>query len=392
MRWNSASLLLVVCLSTTIPLAPFVAAQDPPKADADRPVQAGEVLATLDANATSLANLSVALLDVNDSLVADNGLGIDVAPPEAALRAQLGLEESAGLVVTAAPEESPGAKAGLKVHDVIVQLDDEKTADAAKLKGLLDAANGKAVKLRIRRAGKPIELEATPRKPGVVARLQTKRLWTTLMHQPAQERYRIGVSLSEADDTLRAHLRLVAGEGLVVTEVVEGGAAARADVKPHDVLIVLDGKRLTTVEAINAQIQEIKEKTVELRFLRGGNELTVQIAPRKTQEAAFLDHPLVYWDTKNCQSCHSGVSNTDYAHLMLGTKLHAAHSAWTDGLHGKLYFYKQALARAQDAPQQAAEPKQQVETLKNQLAEMQKTLTALEAALTTGEPKPEDKK
>src|SRR5262249_45548466 len=39
-------------------------------------------------------------LALADWLVAPNGLGIDVATPEPALRAQLGLEENAGLVVT----------------------------------------------------------------------------------------------------------------------------------------------------------------------------------------------------------------------------------------------------------------------------------------------------
>src|SRR5687768_7890882 len=53
------------------------------------------------------------LLDVSRSLLADNGLGIDMAAPDAALRAQLGLQDGSALVVTAAPEESPGAKAGL---------------------------------------------------------------------------------------------------------------------------------------------------------------------------------------------------------------------------------------------------------------------------------------
>ena len=79
------------------------------------------------------------------SLVATNGLGIDVAAPEAVLRAQLGLEENVGLVVTAVPEESLGGKAGLKPHDVIVQLNDQKIGDAAKLAELLDAARGQAI-------------------------------------------------------------------------------------------------------------------------------------------------------------------------------------------------------------------------------------------------------
>src|SRR5687767_6707728 len=60
--------------------------------------------------ADALAN-HYAYVDVSRSLMAANGLGIDVASAEPALRAQLGLPENIGLVVTAAPDESNGAKA-----------------------------------------------------------------------------------------------------------------------------------------------------------------------------------------------------------------------------------------------------------------------------------------
>ena len=48
----------------------------------------------------------------------------------------------------------------------------------------------------------------------------------------------------------------------MVTEVVADSPAAKAGLKQHDVLTQLDGKRLTTVEACNAQIQEIKDRKV----------------------------------------------------------------------------------------------------------------------------------
>src|SRR5206468_5253308 len=107
--------------------------------------------------------------------------------------------------------------------------------------------------------------------------------------RPSEESYRIGVTLSGTDEALRAQLRLAEGEGLVVTQLVPDGAAAVSGVQRLDVLIVLDGKRLTTVEAINSQIREIKDKTVELRLLRGGKELALTIAPRKTKEMTSTD-------------------------------------------------------------------------------------------------------
>jgi|GEM_PF-4878522 len=326
-----------------------------------------------------------------------NGLGVDVAVPEAALKAQLNLPEGQGLTVTQVPDDSIGAKAGLKVHDVIVAVGDQVVNDPAALSKLLDAADGKSVKLKLWRAGKQTELEATPKKPEY-AQLKLSSVILSDLDRDGlvtAEPYRIGVTLSEADDTLRQQLRLASGEGLVVTDVVADSAAAKVGIQVHDLLTMLDGKRLTTVEAINAQIQELKEKSVELRLLRNGKEVTMTISARKTKEAAFADRALLYWSSKSCRQCHT----TDAAHNALAWKLAADRSVWTDGHHAKLFLYENAYrAQAEAALQQAATataPRQQIEALKSQLAEMQKTLAALEKSFEQSPQQPakeEDKK
>jgi PDZ domain len=209
------------------------------------------------------------------------------------------------------------------------------------------------------------------------------KLWTHLLDAPAaEERYRIGVTLSEADATLRTQLRLAAGEGLVVTEVIAESPAAKAGVEAHDVLIVLGGKRLTTVEAINSQIQEIKDKAVELRLLRAGKELSFRIAPHKEQKAVFAN-PVVVWDTHQCRSCHG---DAEAAHLFMGQRLRAAHSAWTDG--HRLLRFSHHIRQSGEAPADSSPaPQQQIEVLKAQLTEMQKALSALESALKPTESK-----
>jgi predicted metalloprotease with PDZ domain len=369
-----ARLLAALCVTTG-----SLAAQEPEPANAPQANPMAERVAQdLDImlSRAALADEIIQLADVGVMKHA-NGLGIDVALPDAALRAQLQLPEGQGLTVTQVPEGSIGAKAGLKVHDIIVQVGEGEVNDPAGLAKRLDAADGQKIKLKLWREGRPTELEATPKKP----ELATVRLWDSLISNRASnelashERYRIGVTLSEADDTLRQQLRLATGEGLVVTDVMPDSAAAKAGVQTHDVITVLDGKRLTTVEAINAQIQELKDKKFELRLLRSGKELTINLAAQMTNEAAFTNQGLVYWDTKSCRSCHG-----DAAHSELAWKLGADHSAWTNGHHARL-FLGARFASPHAGDTTSAAPQQQVEALKSQLAEMQKTLAALEATL-----------
>src|SRR5687768_9124135 len=253
------------------------------------------------------------------NLVSSNDLGVDVAELQPALRAQLNLAEGTGLVVSAAAEDSPGAKAGLKPHDVLLKVAGVAVGNTEQLAEALKTADGKPVKIELLRQGKPLTVEATPKSPWVaeIAFADAPVTAWTHIHVNQEPRYRIGVVLNEADETLRAQVGLAAGEGLIVGEVFPSSPAAKAGLQPHDVLVILDGKRLTTVDAINAQIQEIKEGEVELKLLRGGKEVSLKIAPQKESvEATFLDAAtgaLTIWNpgacpaqaqTSSCTGCH----------------------------------------------------------------------------------------
>jgi predicted metalloprotease with PDZ domain len=321
-------------------------------------------------------------LDVTSNLIAGNALGIDVAVPDASLQAQLGLAKDQGVVVTAVPKESQGASAGLKVHDLLLSIDGQGVGSAAELQKLLEAAIGKEVQLMLRRGGKVVELKTTLKEPQVAALFLEAINFNQVAFAHA-EHYRIGVTLSEADDTLRSQLGLAAGEGLVVTDVVEGSPAAEAGIRTHDVFTMLGGKRLATVEAINAQIQEIKDKSVELRLLRAGKETTLRITPKKTPQAAFLDQPVQVWETRVCQECHQNPHKLD-PHRLMGWKLGVNNSVWTDGHRVRLHSYENAFRAQTEAGQKAdgqTSVEQQIDALKAHLGQMQKTLSALESTL-----------
>ncbi|MFN0019715.1 MAG: PDZ domain-containing protein [Pirellulaceae bacterium] len=279
-----------------------------------------------------------------------NPLGIEVAPLEITLRAHLQIDETSGLVLASVPEGCEGDKLGLKPHDVVLSIAEQPINEAEKFNRMLQDLQGKKVQFRLLREGRPIGLEiAVPKMPqAMVLDLGIEHLAL------ASDRYRIGVTLSEADDTLRSHLKLASGEGLVVTEVVDDSPAAKMGVKLHDVLIELDGKRLTSVDAINGQIQEIKEKTVLLKLLRSGQEVTCQIAPKKSNEVAQYLSEIVL---VNEQTRHPAVVR---------------------------WFTSGAAPSESDAAAQLAE-------LKKQLAELSKTVEKLEAVIAPPAPPAEEK-
>lgn len=80
------------------------------------------------------------------------GIAMGEASPE--LRAQLGLPEGFGIVVREVMDGSPADKAGLKRHDVIVRLDDQRIANAEQFAALVRSREpGSQITLDIRRGG-----------------------------------------------------------------------------------------------------------------------------------------------------------------------------------------------------------------------------------------------
>ncbi len=90
-------------------------------------------------------------------------LGVPVGPIDDASRAQLDLPEGAGLAVVGEVDpETPAGKAGLEKGDVLLQIDGKPIADREDLVARIQASEGKALTLAIRRAGRARTIEATP--------------------------------------------------------------------------------------------------------------------------------------------------------------------------------------------------------------------------------------
>jgi hypothetical protein len=103
------------------------------------------------------------------------GVGCTQAPP--ALRAQLKLAESQGLVVETVAEKSPAAKAELHAYDVLLKADGKSLGSISALVEAVEAAKGRKLALELLREGKPMKIEVEPaaRPAGPAARPQDWR-------------------------------------------------------------------------------------------------------------------------------------------------------------------------------------------------------------------------
>ena len=90
------------------------------------------------------------------------GIGVEHVSPALASHLHESLARGQGVVVTDVADNSPAAKDGLKVHDILTRFDDQELYSPEQLRGLVQEQKpGAEVTLGIVRAGKPITVKAT---------------------------------------------------------------------------------------------------------------------------------------------------------------------------------------------------------------------------------------
>jgi hypothetical protein len=239
----------------------------PAAVDAGVPVQAGEPVKRDDLLSVRFAVDAIQLAANTDQL------GAEVSYVDEVLRSHLGLDTGKGLLVVSVAEDGPAAKAGIQKNDVLTTVGGEEISDLQAFRKTLEASADKSLSVGLIRSGKKQSVELTPRGP---VRLEVE---IGSDSGKIDAKYWLGVGLAAADDTLRSQLLLPAGEGLVVTSVENDSPAAQSGVMVNDVLLQLDSKPLTTIQALSEQLQSIGEKSVPLKLLRRGKPAMLTVTP-----------------------------------------------------------------------------------------------------------------
>jgi C-terminal processing protease CtpA/Prc len=106
-------------------------------------------------------------------------IGVSIEPVDDALRAQLGVPAGQGVVVTEVIGGSPAEKAGVKKHDIVLEMGEKRVDSPETLSREVQANGEKPTTLKILRAGKPLTIPLTPATRTVESRTTEGvfRLW-----------------------------------------------------------------------------------------------------------------------------------------------------------------------------------------------------------------------
>jgi membrane-associated protease RseP (regulator of RpoE activity) len=210
------------------------------------------------------------------------GMGVALEKADEVLLAQLGLPAGEGLVVRKVNDNSPASRAGIKPLDLIKSIDGKPLKNVDEAGKLFEAAE-QPVTVDLIRQGKPIQVKVTPEKKN-----NTFQFLSSEPVQGIQSEFWVGVEVSPVDNTLRSHLGIPGGQGLVVTSVHQGSPAERAGVKANDILLSFGGKSLEKPADLVRGIKATGEKEVKLELIRAGKRLASDIKPERRGQALTL--------------------------------------------------------------------------------------------------------
>jgi serine protease Do len=161
------------------------------------------------------------------------GIGIsDVTPDEARF---FHVNNASGAVITQVEPDSPGAKAGLKVGDVITELNGKSVSDAGELQVEVGQNQpGSTLHLKALRDGKSVDVAVTLEAMG-------KSEHDNESSDASHGKPRWGIGLSDLTPELRQQLQ--AGDdvhGALVEQVSPGSPADNAGLQSGDVIMEVD--------------------------------------------------------------------------------------------------------------------------------------------------------
>ncbi len=201
-----------------------------------------------------------------------------------------GAEDAGGVQVRAVTPGSPADKAGVRMGDLILKINDKDVQDYESLAGALEGRKpGDKVSLQVRRDGKDETLSVTlAQRPEP----RTERRFGPVRPLPFERRpVLLGIQMQALTPELKQQLGVGVDQGVVVTEVVPGSPAEKAGLKASDVITHLEAKEVQGPEALREAIQNAGAgKSVTLQVARGKE--TVELKAKLEETAAPAPVPL----------------------------------------------------------------------------------------------------
>jgi serine protease Do len=276
---------------------------------------AGGVLLIPLANAAGpdlhLASNAVALLISNSS---QGYMGVVVHDVDNERAAALRLKDPHGAEIISVDQDAPAFKAGLRVHDVVVQMNGQRVEGIEQFRRMLhETPPGRNVTLVAMRDGQSLNFSVqladySALTKQMIGDLETDQPLVVGDNDPTpiivlpsgsrssgffgsltHNRYYVGVDIQPLPTGLADYFG--ARNGVLVGNVFSNSPAAAAGLKPADVIQKVNGQPIVTLSDWEKAIHANRGKRVQVTIIRDRKELTLSMIAGVTKGTSELDLP-----------------------------------------------------------------------------------------------------
>ena len=226
---------------------------------------------------------------------AGSRIGIEARDTEAKEIEAAGLDRPGGVIVETVANDSPAARSGLRVGDLILEFDGERVRSTSHFRRLVqETPAGRATAMTLFRDGSRQSVEVVPEAIADVRARDFEGLGRALdrslrgiprwfdpgvpgprPQRPFSRPPRLGVALVPLSDQLRTFFGV--SEGVLVSEVTTGSPAAEAGLRAGDVITHVGGAVMNSAADVVRAVEEAGAGvSLEIAVVRDSQKLTVR--------------------------------------------------------------------------------------------------------------------
>lgn len=193
-------------------------------------------------------------------------LGVNISDLTVEVKKDLGIGDAGGSFVYNVYKGSPAAKAGIIPGDFITKVDGESVEDATHFLFLVaKLIPNRTYEFELLRGGKPVRISVK-----IAERLEEEKIARQVKHLWP------GMFVVRITEEIEKQLDLPKKFGdLVVAQIQRDTPAAVAGIRPGDIIMEVNGKKVTSIREFYSALNSPEERTVMFRLYRQGQEIVV---------------------------------------------------------------------------------------------------------------------
>ncbi len=237
-------------------------------------------------------------------------LGVDTRDITTDRLGVLHVKDESGVEVTMVDQDAPAGKAGLKEHDVILSINDQKIESVEQLRRVVhEMPPGRSVTIGISRAGEsmtlkaqlaernmdrsfnfsvpPINIPAIHIPPINMPEIDVPTV--VVMHSP----HNSGMMVENLTPQLGDFFGVKSGNGVLIRSVERGSRAEQAGFRAGDVIVKVNGSVVSDCSDFTRLLRERKQDKASVTVMRDRKEQNLTLTlpePRRTGSLTDCDY------------------------------------------------------------------------------------------------------